>query len=37
MCKAVDKAMTIGEIKLLQKTGGKSGDWQAEEIKAVEK
>jgi len=30
MCKAVDKGMTIGEIKLLQKTGGKSGDWNAE-------
>lgn len=29
MCKAVDKGMTIGEIKLLQKTGGKSGDWSA--------
>jgi cyclic pyranopterin phosphate synthase len=30
MCKAVDKGMTIGEIKLLKKTGGKSGDWNAE-------
>ncbi len=29
MCKAVDKGMTIGDIKLLQKTGGKSGDWNA--------
>ncbi|MEX1033265.1 MAG: cyclic pyranopterin monophosphate synthase MoaC [Cellvibrionaceae bacterium] len=29
MCKAVDKDMVIGEIKLLEKTGGKSGDWQA--------
>jgi len=27
MCKAVDKSMIIGDIKLLQKTGGKSGDW----------
>ena len=27
MCKAVDKEMTITEIKLLEKTGGKSGDW----------
>ncbi len=25
MCKAVDKSMVIGEIKLLQKSGGKSG------------
>ena len=27
MCKAVDKEMTITEIKLLEKTGGNSGDW----------
>ncbi|MDP2152813.1 MAG: cyclic pyranopterin monophosphate synthase MoaC [Methylotenera sp.] len=29
MCKAVDRAMTISEIKLLEKHGGKSGDWLA--------
>lgn len=29
MCKAVDKGMVIGDIKLLEKTGGKSGDWHA--------
>ena len=29
MAKALDKAMTIGEIRLLSKTGGKSGDWKA--------
>jgi cyclic pyranopterin monophosphate synthase len=27
MCKALDKTMEIGEIVLLQKTGGKSGDF----------
>lgn len=27
MTKAMDKAMTIGDIRLLSKTGGKSGDW----------
>lgn len=27
MCKAVDREMTIGEIKLLKKVGGKSGDF----------
>ena len=27
MVKAVDKAMTIDGIRLLSKTGGKSGDW----------
>ena len=29
MCKAVDRAMVMGEIKLLEKHGGKSGDWVA--------
>ena len=28
MCKAIDKAMIIGPICLLEKQGGKSGDWQ---------
>lgn len=28
MAKALDKAMVIGDIRLLQKSGGKSGDWQ---------
>ena len=27
MCKAVDRNMEIGHVSLLQKTGGKSGDW----------
>ena len=31
MVKAVDKAMTIEGIRLLSKTGGKSGDWRAPE------
>lgn len=30
MCKAVDKGMEIGGIRLLSKSGGRSGDWQAE-------
>ncbi|QNA84271.1 cyclic pyranopterin monophosphate synthase MoaC [Sphingomonas sp. So64.6b] len=29
MAKAIDKAMTIGGVRLLSKTGGKSGDWSA--------
>lgn len=29
MAKAVDRAMIIGEIRLLSKSGGKSGDWRA--------
>lgn len=28
MCKAVDKGMVIGPTRLLEKTGGKSGDYQ---------
>jgi cyclic pyranopterin phosphate synthase len=27
MAKAVEKTLVIGEIRLLSKTGGKSGDW----------
>jgi len=27
MCKAVDRTMVIGAIRLLEKRGGKSGDW----------
>jgi cyclic pyranopterin phosphate synthase len=30
MCKAVDRGMTMGDIKLLEKHGGKSGDWVAD-------
>lgn len=29
MAKAIDKAMTIESVRLLRKTGGKSGDWHA--------
>ncbi len=29
MAKALDKRMTIGDIRLLSKVGGKSGDWHA--------
>jgi cyclic pyranopterin phosphate synthase len=32
MCKAVDKEIEIGEIKLLKKTGGKSGKYLADEL-----
>jgi len=31
MCKAVDKGMTIAEVKLLEKSGGKSGTWRVTE------
>jgi len=29
MCKAVDRAMTISEVRLLEKSGGRSGHWVA--------
>jgi len=29
MCKAVDRGMVMGEIRVLEKHGGKSGDWVA--------
>jgi len=28
MCKSVDRAMRIGEVRLLEKSGGKSGDFR---------
>ncbi len=28
MCKAIDKGMNINSIRLLEKTGGKSGTWK---------
>lgn len=31
MCKAVDRAMVISDIRLIKKTGGKSGDFYREE------
>lgn len=31
MCKAVDKGMIIQQLRLLEKEGGKSGHWQADE------
>jgi cyclic pyranopterin phosphate synthase len=31
MATAIDKAMVIGEVRLIEKRGGKSGDWKAPE------
>ncbi len=31
MCKAADRGMVIGDVKLLEKHGGKSGSWVAHE------
>jgi len=30
MCKAVDRGMVITEVKVMEKHGGKSGDWVAQ-------
>jgi molybdenum cofactor biosynthesis protein MoaC len=30
MCKAVDRGMIVADLRLLRKSGGKSGDWEAE-------
>ena len=30
MCKAIDKGMIIGAIRLVEKTGGKSGAYRAD-------
>lgn len=30
MCKAVDRGMRIGEIRLVEKRGGASGEWRSE-------
>ena len=30
MCKAVDRGMVMSDVKLLEKSGGKSVEWKAE-------
>jgi len=30
MCKAVDRGMVMEQIRVLEKQGGKSGDWSAD-------
>ena len=37
MVKAVDKEMVIGEIRLLEKSGGRSGHWRSGKVEKVEK
>lgn len=34
MCKGIDKGMVIRETRLLEKSGGKSGIWQADDTEA---
>jgi cyclic pyranopterin phosphate synthase len=35
MCKAVDRAMTIDQVRLIAKTGGKSGEWRRDDPSPV--
>ena len=37
MVKAVDKDMVIGDIRLLEKSGGSSGHWRSGKVEKVEK
>jgi cyclic pyranopterin phosphate synthase len=32
MCKVVQKNMVIADVRLLEKSGGKSGNWKAEDV-----
>lgn len=34
MCKAVDRGMVIGNVRLLEKSGGRSGHWKAKDAKS---
>jgi cyclic pyranopterin phosphate synthase len=34
MCKGIDKGIVIKDTRLLEKSGGKSGDWQAVDLGA---
>jgi len=36
MCKAVDKGIVIGPTRLLEKSGGKSGHWVADQSESGE-
>jgi cyclic pyranopterin phosphate synthase len=30
MCKAIDRGMTITDVRVMEKLGGKSGHWKSE-------
>jgi len=32
MCKSVDRGMIISNVRLLEKSGGKSGEWQSQSV-----
>ena len=31
MCKAIDRGMEISQVRLLKKSGGKSGEWSRQD------
>ena len=35
MCKGLDKGMVVSQTRLLEKTGGKSGNWRAEVVEKI--
>ena len=35
MCKAVEKGISLGPIRLLEKSGGKSGHWMSRELRKL--
>jgi cyclic pyranopterin phosphate synthase len=37
MCKAIDRGMVLGEIRLLEKRGGKSGTWTSKQRRTAAK
>ena len=36
MCKGLDKRMVIGDVKVIKKSGGRSGDWELEDLRGGE-
>ncbi|MFP8874665.1 MAG: cyclic pyranopterin monophosphate synthase MoaC, partial [Myxococcota bacterium] len=36
MCKAIDRSMSLTNVRLVRKTGGKSGSWENEPLGSAE-
>jgi hypothetical protein len=37
MCKAVDRGMEVAGVRLLEKSGGRSGSWRREDAGAADR
>lgn len=35
MCKSVDRGMVVGDVRVVEKKGGRSGDWRMEDGRLV--